>query len=331
VEFPPGGRMSKIIAATILSIVGLAAAGLLWSNLSIRTIEPELPSIETILAVGSDSADLPVSVRLLDTASQAMRRNGVLERSLDPNPVAEYVMAFPAFALEWADGRIFLIDLGMDRSSALGFGEPAERILSADPIEFHADVAELLGKSIDRVAGVGFSHLHVDHTDGGVRLCESAERAIPLFQTPLQADRSNYTTRPGRERIEQAGCLEAMRLDEGPLYSIPGFPGLSVFATGGHTPGSQVFVARVRNSVGSHLRVFTGDLVNNIDGVRYNVPKPALYSLFVVPEHRDRLDLLRRMLAELSQRPGVDLLVSHDLLHLESMGLGTDGERPRTE
>jgi len=318
--------MSKIIAATILAIPMLAAIGLFWSNLSIRMIEPELPSIEEILAVGIDATDLPVSLRLLDTASQSMTRRGVLERSLDPDPVAEYVMAFPAFALEWADGRIFLIDLGMDRESALSFGEPAERLLSADPIEFHADVAELLGNSIDRVAGVGFSHLHSDHTDGGVRLCESAERAIPLFQTPLQADRSNYTTRPGLEIIERAGCLDSTRLDGGPLFEIPGFPGLSVFATGGHTPGSQVFVARIRESVGSRIWVFTGDLVNHIDGVRYNVPKPALYSLFVVPEHRDRLDVLRRMLAELAKHPGTDLLVSHDLLQLEAMGLaGTKG------
>jgi len=318
--------MSKIIATTILAIPTLAAIGLFWSNLSIQTIEPELPGIEKILAVGTDAADLPVSLRLLSTASQSMTRRGVLERSLDPNPVAEYVMAFPAFALEWADGRIFLIDLGMDRESALSFGEPAERLLSAEPIEFHADVAKLLGNSIGRVAGVGFSHLHTDHTDGGVRLCESAERAIPLFQTPLQADRSNYTTRPGLALIERSGCFGSIRLDEGPLHPIPGFPGLSVFATGGHTPGSQVFVARVRDSVGSRLWVFTGDVVNNIDGVRFNVPKPTIYSLFVVPEHRDRLDLLRRMLAELAQHPGTDLLVSHDLLQLEAMGLaGTEG------
>ncbi|MBW2399245.1 MAG: hypothetical protein JRG80_08225 [Deltaproteobacteria bacterium] len=283
--------MSKILGSLILAVPAFAAAALLWSHLSIQTIEPEFPSFEQILAVGADSADLPVELRLLDTASQPMARSGVLERSLDPDPEAEYVMAFPAFALEWADGRIFLIDLGMERASALSFGEPAERLLGADPIEFHADVAQLLGSAIDRVAGV------------------------------LQVDRSNYTTRPGRARIERAGCLDPTRLSEGPLYAVPGFPGLSVFATGGHTPGSQVFVARVGDPVGSRLWVFTGDLANHIDGILHNLPKPTLYSLFVVPEHRDRLDLLRRMLAELARQPGVDLLVSHDLRQLEAMGL----------
>jgi glyoxylase-like metal-dependent hydrolase (beta-lactamase superfamily II) len=320
--------MLKIIGTLILTIPALAAAALLWSHLSIQTIEPELPSIEQILAVGEAATDLPVNLRLLVTASQSMPRSGVLEGSLDPDPEAEYVMAFPAFALEWADGRVFLIDLGMGRASALSFGEPAERVLGADPIVFHADTAQLLGNSIDHVAGVGFSHLHSDHTDGAIRLCESAERTIPLFQTPLQADRSNYTTRPGRERALQAGCLDPNRLVGGPLFALPGFPGLSVFATGGHTPGSQVFVARVGNSVGSRLWVFTGDLANNIDGILYNLPKPTLYSLFVVPEHRDRLDLLRRLLARLALQPDVDLLVSHDLRQLQAMGLVEKGEKP---
>ena len=320
--------MLKIIGALFLAVPALAAAGMLWSHLSIRTIEPELPGMEEILAVGADSADLPVDIWLLDTASQSMPRSGVLEPSLDPDPEAEYVMAFPAFALEWADGRIFLIDLGMERASALSFGEPAERVLGADPVVFRADAAQLLGSAIDRVAGVGFSHLHSDHTDGAIRLCESTERTIPLFQTPLQADRSNYTTRPGRARIEQAGCLDATRLRNGPLHALPDFPGLSVFATGGHTPGSQVFVARVADPVGSHLWIFTGDIANHIDGILHNLPKPTLYSLFVVPEHRDRLDLMRRVLAELERQPGVDLLVSHDLRQLEAMGLATKGEEP---
>ncbi len=320
--------MLKILGALVLAVPAFAAVGLLWSHLSIQTIEPELPSIEEILAVGADSADLPVALRLFGTASQPMPRSGVLEPSLDPDPEAEYVMAFPVFALEWADGRIFLIDLGMERASALSFGEPAERLLGAEPIEFHADVAQLLGSAIDRVAGVGFSHLHSDHTDGAIRLCESAERTIPLFQTPLQADRSNYTTRPGLARIDRAGCLDATRLGEGPLYALPGFPGLSVFATGGHTPGSQVFVARVGDPGGSRLWVFTGDLANHIDGILHNLPKPTLYSLFVVPEHRDRLDFLRRMLAELARQPGVDLLVSHDLRQLEAMGFAAKGKQP---
>ena len=54
-------RMLKILGSLILVVPAFAAAGLLWSHLSIRTIEPELPSIEQILAVGADSADLPVA------------------------------------------------------------------------------------------------------------------------------------------------------------------------------------------------------------------------------------------------------------------------------
>jgi glyoxylase-like metal-dependent hydrolase (beta-lactamase superfamily II) len=321
--------MLKIVAALALAVPTLAGIGLLVAHLSIRTVEPVLPSIEQIVGVGVDSRDLPIRLRRIDTASQAMPRSGVLEASVDPDPERAYVMAFPAFALEWSDGRIFLIDLGMERASALAFGAPSERILGADPIEFHTDVAAALGEAVGRVRGVGVSHLHTDHTDGAIALCAAAARAIPVFHTPLQADRSNYTTRPGRERLERAGCIEPTRLEGGPLYAIPGFPGLGVFAAGGHTPGSQVFVARVGDPADSRLWIFTGDLVNNIDGVRHNLPKPTLYSLFVVPEHRRRLELLRRTLAELEHQPGVDLLVSHDLRHLEASERDSAEVRPR--
>jgi glyoxylase-like metal-dependent hydrolase (beta-lactamase superfamily II) len=230
-------------------------------------------------------------------------------------------MSFPAFALEWANGRIFLIDLGMQRQDALAFGRPNQWLAGAEPIEAHRDVAAALGADRARVSGVGFTHLHSDHTAGAVALCRDAMRPIHVFYTPLQAIESNYTTRFGRGPIERAGCLEPRLLSLGPLHPVPGFPGLSVFATGGHTPGSQVFVAHLGGEERGRSLVFAGDLVNHWDGIRHNVPKPGWYSLWIVPEHTRRLDRLRRYLAELSERPGVTVLVSHDRGHLEAEGI----------
>jgi glyoxylase-like metal-dependent hydrolase (beta-lactamase superfamily II) len=313
--------MLKILGALVLAGLAFLAAGLAWAHFAIRAVEPELPDTEHILAVGKGASDLPIAVHWINTASQPMSRGGVLEPSLDPNPDAEYVMGFPAFVLEWADGRLFLIDLGMERESALAFGAPSERLLGSESISFHTDVAAALGGASGRVAGVGFSHLHTDHTDGGIRLCAASERTIPQFQTPHQAELSNYTTRPGRALVERAGCLTPETLEGGPLYEMPGFPGLAVFATGGHTPGSQVFVARVADALGARVWIFTGDIVNHIDGVRLNLPKPTLYSLFVVPEHREQLERMRRLLADLGRPPDVELLVSHDLRQIEGSGL----------
>ena len=123
--------------------------------------------------------------------------------------------------------------------------------------------------------------------------------------------------------LEAAGCLAPKRLPANgeSLLPVPGFPGLSVVTTGGHTPGSQLFVARVKGDKGEHVWVFSGDIVNAADGFLHNVPKPAYYSLLIVPEHRKRLDRLRRYLLALDKRPDVTVVVSHDEAHLKASGM----------
>jgi glyoxylase-like metal-dependent hydrolase (beta-lactamase superfamily II) len=209
----------------------------------------------------------------------------------------------------------------MDTESAVAFGKPIETFSGAEPIVPLGSLAEKLGLSIRRVAGIAFTHEHTDHTNGVAALCRLHGKSIPLFQNRLQVEESNYTTRPGLEQLANAGCLEPEIVEGGPLFGVRGFPGLSFFAAAGHTPGSQIFVAHVRGSDGVRTFALTGDVVNQIDGVRRNVPKPRLYSLVVVPESPARLDELRRLLAELERDHGVTLLVSHDLLSLEASGV----------
>jgi hypothetical protein len=57
-----------------------------------------------------------------------------------------------------------------------------------------------------------------------------------------------------------------------------------------------------------------------LDAVRLDLPKPRLYSLFIVPEAPARLAQLRALLRELEER-GVGVLVSHDQHALESSGI----------
>jgi len=209
----------------------------------------------------------------------------------------------------------------MDEAAAIAFGKPLETFSGAEPIAPLGSAAEKLGASLRRVAGIAFTHEHTDHTNGVAALCRVHDHPIPLFQNRLQVEESNYTTRPGLEQLANAKCLAPELVDAGPLHRVRGFPGLSFFAAAGHTPGSQVFVAHVRGSDGVHTYVLTGDVVNQIDGARRNIPKPALYSLLLVPESPARLDKLRRLLAELERDHGVTILVSHDLLSLEASGV----------
>ncbi len=307
-------------AGLVLIVLAIAIAGLTCAHLEIRRFEPPLPAASAVLEA-APAGDLPVRLSYINTASQRMPRASVLEPSLDPDPEAPYTMSHPAFVLEWPDGRLFLIDAGLDPPTARSFGGPAEFVYGSDPAQPHGSAADQLGAAVQRVGGIAFTHLHTDHTTGILELCRKGPERIVVFQSPIQSDVVNFTTRGGQELISQAGCTARERLAHGPLFSIPGFPGVAVIEAAGHTPGSQILFARVRGQAGPKTWVFTGDIVNHVAGVRDNLPKPRLYSLLVVPEAPNRLDELRRYLRNLAETPGFGLLISHDQQQIEASGI----------
>ena len=306
-------------ALALLAVLGLAI-GVGWAHLAIRQERAPLPSAEQVLASAAGE-DRPVAISWINTARQAMPRSAVLDQQRDPSPGRPYVMSHPVFVLEWSDGRLLLVDTGMDREGALAFGKPIQILAGAQPIAPLGPVAERLGPRRARVAGLVFTHLHVDHVEGVGALCAATAHPVPVFMTAAQRERSNYTTRPGRGLLEKAGCTKPVTLEGGPLFRLAGFPGVFVIVAGGHTPGSQIVIAHVRE--GEKLRTYaiTGDIVNHIDGVNLDLPKPFLYSLVVVPEDGERLGELRRYLRELRDHAGVVLLVSHDEAELEASGV----------
>jgi glyoxylase-like metal-dependent hydrolase (beta-lactamase superfamily II) len=309
-----------VLAGLVGAALGVLAVGLVRAHREIDAIDPSLPSAAGVIQSDAES-ELPVRLRWIDTASQALARSAVLAPGRDPDPGARYVMSHPSFVLEWPDGRIFLVDLGMDAASAAAFGRNLEWLAGAEPVAFHGSTAQRLDDAVDRVRGLAFTHLHTDHTSGVAELCQARSAPLRLVQTRAQAERTNYTTRPGQAQLEAAGCLEPEIVEGAASMAVPGFPGLFVVAAGGHTPGSQIFVAHVRDRRGVRTWVMTGDVVNHLDGVRFDVPKPRLYSLLVVPESPQRLQKLRVWLRDLAHTHGASLLVSHDGLAIQESGI----------
>jgi glyoxylase-like metal-dependent hydrolase (beta-lactamase superfamily II) len=216
-----------------------------------------------------------------------------------------------------------LIDAGMRRDSALSFGKPMEWLGGAGPMTPQKSAAEALGADLPRVRGVLFTHLHSDHVDGVVALCQAtATPAIDAFMTVAQAERPNYTTQPGLDLLDEATCVKRHLLgDAGALHPVRGFPGVAVIDAGGHTPGSQIVLARVATAQGTRLLAFAGDTVNHHDGVRHDVPKPWAYRTFIVPESDERQHELRQLLASLEKDRGFTVLVSHDQASILASGL----------
>lgn len=313
-------RLRRILLGALGLGLAFAAAGLALAHREIRARDPELPTDAEVLALAA-AAGGPSAIGWHETSSQSVPRSQVLDPALDPDPDAPYVMAHPLFALGWPDGRLLLVDLGMEHEAAVAFSRPLRWVGGGIPIT-SGGPAEALGPAAARVAGVLFTHLHTDHVEGVLGLCAArAGAALPVFQTAAQASLSNYTTRPGRRLLERAGCVAPQRLAEGPLAAAPGFPAVGVVDAAGHTPGSQVVLAAVANGARTRRLAFTGDVANHVAGIRQNVGKPPLYRTLVVPESEARLARVRLWLQHLERDLGFELLVAHDREQIAALAL----------
>ena len=286
-------------------LVGVAF--LIEAHLELRGLEAPLPS-EAERAAFAASEPGPISITWIESGRQ--RRSDGLSSTTG------------SFLLGWPDGREFLIDVGMTADGMLEFGAALEVAMDAGPIQVFGSAGAQLGPSAERVAGVGFSHLHHDHTDGAAELCLARDGApLPLIWLPDQAERGNYTTDPGRARLTDATCLSPVRLPaasaESALHPVPGLPGLAAFTAGGHTPGSTVFVARLPD----RIVYFADDITNERPRLLANEGKGFVYSYLMVPENTGRLDVLRRWLASRHAEADTFVVVSHDLEGMAEAGI----------
>ena len=294
----------SFVAIGIALLIGLLV--LAEAHWEMRGIAPPLPSrveIDRALLEG----EAPVRLRYVNTAEQRSAGSRI---------------GHPAFLVEWADGRAMLIDTGMTEMGAVSFGKPFELVLRADPTIAYGSVRDQLGDSAGAIAAVAFTHLHVDHTGGLLPLCTGNEWRLTVFQTPLQAEKENFMTSGGREDLGLAACADFATLGSGPVYRIPGFPGVVAVAAGGHTPCTTVYFVKV----GDVTWVLAGDIAFSHADIVANRPKPALYSYLLVPEWPDRLTELRQWLTGLESDAKHRVVVSHALDELEASGMERTGK-----
>lgn len=305
----------KLSAYLVLLATMVFALVTVGGHLSARRDLPPLPSAADIM--GLSGGGLPVRVSFLNTASQRMARSAVLDPRRDPRAGGVHMMSHPAIAVEWADGRVLLIDTGMVPADALAFGRRLELISDADPIVVHGSPSYLMAEDAWRVRALLFTHLHEDHVGAAQDLCGSGAREVRAFMTRAQAERPTLLTRAGLQTVKESSCARLELLADQPLLKpVPGFDGVWVFQSGGHTPGSQLVVVKVLGGDRVRTYVAAGDAVNNHDGIRHDVSKPLLYRTLAVPEFEGRLGQVRALLAGV-EREGAVILVAHDQNWLE--------------
>jgi glyoxylase-like metal-dependent hydrolase (beta-lactamase superfamily II) len=294
------GLLLKGATGLVALLLFLALLFLVPAHLQVRAVEPALPGEAELRALLSVENG-PIGIRYVNTSTQALPENR---------------LGHTVILIEWADGRLFMIDAGMDRPTAVEFGKLMEVALGADEAVSHGTIAELLGDATERVSGVAFTHLHIDHTQGVIPFCEARGEGAEVYQTSWQANEHNFNTEEGGAIVADS-CLHSNTLVGGAIKTVEGFPGLGVVALGGHTPGSTLFAV----AGDDRLWLFSGDTTNMKADLLENRGKGFLYSYLLVPENTARTEALRLWFAELDAKKDITVVVSHDLAELENSGI----------
>jgi len=269
-------------------------------HLQIRDISPELPT-KSELANLKGHADGPVKIGYMITSTQK-------------SDVGE--IGHTTFAVEWENGNMLLIDLGMDKQVAIEFGELFETVAGAEPAVSHGTVAEFLGDDLRRVKGVAFTHLHSDHVQGIEPLCASGAKDISALHTNDQMTKHNLHTEDQIDMLKNSECIDQKEItDMGELTKQ--FPGIGIYPLGGHTPGSTLFAI----PVGDELWLLSGDISNAKNDLIENQSKGLIYSYLLVPEDEARLEEIRLWLSDLDQGKNFKVIVSHDVNALIESGM----------
>lgn len=299
----------RILVQIILGIFALAVIGLaiflVPPHLQTQGIEPDLPN-EQALRDLMTVEDGPVAVHYVLTASQDVRGRQ---------------LAHTTFLVEWANGNLFAIDAGMDETGAADFADLMRGISGGGDAQFFGTLGKQLGPELQRVKGIGFTHLHIDHTQGITAFCTDRGAGTDLLQSTDQRDEHNFNTVEGAELVAKS-CLSRGTLGGRDILTNDAFPGLGLIALGGHTPGSTLFAVGLKD----HLWLFSGDTTNTKTDLVNNRGKGFLYSGIFVPENTGRTEDLRLWLTGLDTNADIDVVVSHDLEALLATGMPKFGE-----
>lgn len=292
-----------LAVASLLLFVLIGLAIMLGpAHIQIWGIEEEIPDVGAFLT--NDllmGADTPISISYVNTATQV-------------TPLG--TLGHPGVLISWADGRKFLIDSGMNHADAMAFGKPFELLLRAKPTRTFGPIEHQMNEAIHQVQGIGFTHLHSDHTKGITAICTAMASPATIYQTVRQAGHQNLHTSEGQALIDASVC-EHRTLGDAVIKPVAGFPGLVAIAAAGHTPGSTIWATRVDGVTW----MFAGDITNSMADLKADRPKGLIYSHLLIPENTAQLAKWRDWLNRVDSRTNARVLVAHDIYAFEASPL----------
>jgi len=287
------------------------------------------PVVEADLGQASSTRDLeavldvpgPVRVETVTGADWEVPRSGLvnlksqkaraagLEDGPEPIQIFFHVLHHPR-------AGAFMIDTGVER--ALGTAPERSairglvaRVMNLEKLHVLTDTATWIARQHEPVAGVLFTHLHLDHVSG----LPDVPRGTPLYAGPGEAGERaflNLFVQPVIDR-ELAGHtpIRELRFQSDPSGTFAGvldlFGDQSVFAlwVPGHTAGSTAYLARTPDGP----VLFTGDACHTAWGWEHDV-EPGSFS----QDQARSADSLSRLETFVKKHPNIEVRLGHQRL-----------------
>lgn len=321
-----------------LPAVLLTAAALIGFRATTHPVEPaalgavaSTALIEEVLATAG-----PVRVETVTGADWEIDRAGLV--NLDhpkaraagladgPEPIQIFF-----HAVRHPQRGVFLIDTGVER--ALGTDPDravirgaVARVMHVDRMRFHTDTATWIAAQPEPVAGVFFTHLHLDHVSG----LPDVPRGTPLYAGPGEtAERKleNVFVQPIIDRAFRGHApLRELRFQADPSGVFAGVIDLlgdrSFFAllVPGHTRGSTAYLARTPDGP----VLFVGDACHTAWGWEHGV-EPGSFS----HDREGSAESLRRLRDFVAKHPEIRVRLGHQ--HLPQRPSFAELQQPGTE
>ncbi len=316
-------RKNIVLALLVSSVLALGGASLVGCRTSSH------PSAPAAIGASRASSDLeavidepgPVVVETVVAADWEVDRAGLI--NLDhpkakgagledgPEPIQIYF-----HVLKHPQHGTYLIDTGVERAIKVNPEQAAIRgmvasVMHFEKLQIRMDTASWMSTQREPLAGVFFTHLHLDHIAG----VPDIPKGTPLYAGPGETSARgvlNVFVQPVTDRaLEGQAPISEWAFKPDPNGRFAGvldvFGDQSVWAlwTPGHTPGSTTYV--VRTPKGPVM--LTGDTCHTAWGWEHEV-EPGSFTA----DHEKNSAALAQLRALVERHPSIDVRLGHQSL-----------------
>ena len=283
--------------------LGTAAPGKASSSAEMEGLidQPGPIELETII-----SADWSVPLAgLLNLKSEAAIRAGLNDRE---EPIQVY-----AHLLKHPKRGNFLVDTGvskklLDDPGSAGLNWLVRREMGLEKLQLKKSTAEILQGINGKLAGVFFTHLHIDHISGMPDIPNDVPLYLGASESTEKSFMNMFVQGVSNKLLENKQPLQEWHFQPDPQYRFEGivdiFEDGSVFAISvpGHTPGSTAYL--VRTTRGPVL--LTGDTSHTRWGWEHTV-EPGDFTR----DNERNLTSLKSLKSLVASHPKIEVRLGH--------------------